>query len=262
MTDGYFVEERRRLILDQLQQAGRVAVRELSTTLGVSAVTIRQDLRALEDGGMLDRTYGGAVRRDSPALVPELSFHSRMGKRRRDKDLIAAAAIRYVQEGYSVALDASTTVHALVNLLKAFRKLTVVTNSLLVAQHFLDAPQIQVFMPGGRLRRDSVSIVGKPEGLPGINLNVGFFGARGITLANGVTDVDADEVTIKQAMLTQCVQSVVLADASKWGQVAPYTFARPGQIDRIITGTDAPSEAVEMLRQHGTAVDLVAVPTR
>lgn len=260
MTDGYFVEERRRLIVERLQHSGRVSVRELSADLGVSEVTIRQDLRVLEDGGLLDRTYGGAVRRDNPSLVAELSFHSRLSKKRRDKDSIAAAAIRLVQDGFSVALDASTTVHALVTPLKTFKKLTIITNSLIVAQHFLDAPQIQVFIPGGRVRRDSISIVGKPEGLPDINLNIGFFGARGVTVANGITDVDADEVTIKQAMLGRCVQSVVLVDGSKWGQVAPYTFARFSEVSRIITSSDAPPALVSRVRDDGATVEVVTLP--
>lgn len=257
-TEGYFVQERRRLILERLQAEGRVSVRQLSEELRVSEVTIRQDLRALEDVGLLDRTYGGAVRRDTPSLLPELSFNTRLGKRKREKDVIAAYAAQLIEDGYSLALDASTSVYALVPYLKQFRKLTVVTNSLIIAQQLLDAPQIQVFVPGGRLRRDSISIVGRPEGLPDINLNLGFFGARGVSIANGFTDVDADEVSIKQALLSHCVASVLLIDHSKWGQVAPYTFARPGQIDRIITGMDAPADLIAQFRAAGHVVEEIA----
>lgn len=258
MSDGLFVEERRRIILEQLKQHGRVSVKSLSDSMNVSTVTIRQDLRALEESGFLDRTYGGAVcREDGGNGMPELSFHARMNKKRRDKDAIATAAAAWVREGYSVALDASSTANALVPALKLFRKLTVITNSLIIAQHFLDAPHIPVFIPGGRLRRDSISIVGRPEGLPEINVNIGFFGARGVTRANGITDVDADEVTIKQAMLARCVTPIVLVDGSKWGQVAPYTFAHLSQIERIITSADAPSELIEQVRGDGVQVEVV-----
>jgi DeoR family fructose operon transcriptional repressor len=258
--ESYFVQERRRLILERLQAEGRVSVRKLSEELHVSEVTIRQDLRALEDHGLLDRTYGGAVRRETQTLLPELSFNTRLSKRKREKDALAAFAARFIEDGYSLALDASTSVYALVPYLKHFKKLTIVTNSLVIAQHLLDVPQFQVFLPGGRLRRDSISIVGRPEGLPDINLNLGFFGARGVSLANGFTDVDADEVSIKQALLARCVTSILLVDHSKWGQVAPYTFARPSQISRIITGADAPESLIAQFRAAGCAIEVVPTP--
>jgi DeoR family fructose operon transcriptional repressor len=259
MGEPLFVEERRRAILDQLKQNGRVSVRTLSETMSVSAVTIRQDLRALEEEGLLERTYGGAVRRENPAVLLELSFHTRLKKRRRAKEALAAAAAALLQEDISVAMDASTTVFALVPYIKACPKLTVVTNCLTTAQNFLDSPHIQVLLPGGRLRRDSISIVGNPNGLPDINLNVGFFGAHGLSLLSGVSDVDADEVSLKRAMVARCAAVVILVDGGKWGQIAPYTFARFEQVARIITTDDAPAEQVAQVRDAGTQVDVVAV---
>jgi DeoR family fructose operon transcriptional repressor len=253
-----FVEERRRLILEQLQRQGRVSVHELSDAMQVSAVTIRQDLRALEDEGLLERTYGGAVRRTS-TIVPEMSFHVRQGRYRREKEAIAAAAAAMVQDGYTVGMDASTTAYAMVGALKRFRRLTVVSNSLVVAQSFLDSPHIQVLTTGGRLRRDSISIVGRPEGLPDINMNIGFFGARGISFSSGFTDVDADEAQMKSAMVARCVVRVVVADGSKWGQVAPYTFLKPHEVTRIVTSDDAPSDMVSQFREHEVQVDVVSV---
>lgn len=259
MSDPLFVEERRRIILEQLKRFGRVSVKSLSELMQVSTVTIRQDLRALQESGALQRTYGGAVAREEVSNpFPELSFHVRLGKKRREKTAIAAAAVALVQEGFGVALDASTTAHALVPFLKRFNKLTVVTNSLIVAQQFLDSPQIAVHLPGGRLRRDSISIVGRPEGLPNINLNIGFFGARGVTLQNGITDVDGDEVSIKQAMRARCVSSVILVDGGKWGQVAPYTFADIDQVNRIITSQDAPPDLIDDFRAAGITVEIAA----
>jgi len=257
-----FVEERRRLILEQLKKDGRVSVKELSETLDVSAVTIRQDLRALEEGGQLDRTYGGAVRREVNAAVPELSFYVRLGKKRLQKEAIAAAAASMVRDGYTVALDGSTTVYAVAPLLKKFSKLTVVTNNLMVAQLFLESAHITVLMPGGRLRRDSGSIVGRLDGLPDINLNIGFFGARGIALVAGVSDVNLDECIIKQGMMERCVETVILSDGSKWGQIAPYTFARFNQVHHFITTDDAPEEIVNAVRAEGARVEIVRAGRR
>lgn len=256
MPEPLFVEERRRVILDQLKEQGRVSVKDLSETMNVSAVTIRQDLRALEEGGLLERTYGGAVRRESTTVLPEMSFHVRLGKKHREKEAMAIAAAALVREGDSVALDASSTAYALVPHLKAFKRMTVVTNSLITAQSFLDSPQVSVLLPGGRLRRDSISIVGRPEGLPDVNLNVGFFSARGVSLPGGVSDMDADEVAIKQAMVQRCVNVVVMIDGSKWGQVAPYPFIRMEQVRHIITSDEAPIDMVNEMRRRGIRVDV------
>lgn len=256
--ESLFVEERRRYILRQLSDGGRVSVKVMSEALKVSTVTIRQDLKALEQAGLLERTYGGAVLRETKQAMPEMSFHVRMGKKQREKAAIAAVAVALVKEGYTVALDCSTTAYALVPFLKRFKKLTVVTNSLFTAQSFLDSPQVNVLMPGGRLRRDSISIVGSPEDLPDVNLNVGFFGARGISEQGGISDVDADEVLIKQAMVARCVHPVVVADGSKWGQVAPYRFMAPGE-GHIITSQDAPQVLIDAFRNKDVRVDLVAV---
>jgi DeoR family fructose operon transcriptional repressor len=253
-----FVEERRRIILAQLQEQGRVSVKELSEAMQVSAVTIRQDLRALEEEGLLDRTYGGGVRH-STMILPELSFHARLRKHVKEKQAIAAAAAQWVEDGDTVGLDASTTVHALVPALKRLTRLTVVTNSFVIAQSFLDSAHIQVLVPGGRLRRDSISIVGRPEGLPDINLNIGFFGARGVSISSGISDVDADEVQIKSAMIARCVKPIVLADSSKWGQVAAYTFIKPQQLARIITSEAAPQDIVTQFRELGVLIDRIPV---
>lgn len=257
MNDNLFVEERRRVIVDRVLQDGRVSVKTLSESLGVSAVTIRQDLRALEEDGIVERTHGGAVRKEDRQM-PELSFHVRQKRHHAQKEAIAQAAMTLVKEGYSVALDCSSTAFALVKYLKKFKRLTIVTNSIMAAQGFLDSPHIQVLLPGGRLRRDSISIVGKPEGLPAINFNIGFFGTRGISLMAGATDVDADEVSIKQAMVDRCANVVILADYTKWGEIAPYTFATLDRVERVITDDGVALALMEQFRANRVQVEVVA----
>jgi DeoR/GlpR family transcriptional regulator of sugar metabolism len=258
MPDTLFLEERRRAILEKLKLEGRVAVKDLSERMRVSAVTIRQDLRALEEAGLLDRTYGGAVFRAGQLNVQELSFNVRQLKDRPQKEAIAQAAAALVQDGYSLALDSSTTAYALIPHLKRLDRLTVVTNSLMVAESLLDSPGIRVLMPGGRLRHDSISLVGSPESLPKVNLNIGFFGARGIGEVAGASEIDPDEVAIKQALIARCVCSVFLVSGSKWGQVAAYTLVAPQNLGHIITSSDAPSDLVSRFRQRGVRVDVIA----
>ena len=259
MSDMQFLEERRKAILERLQQVGRVSVNTLSDEMRVSTVTIRQDLRALEQLGLLKRTYGGAIRRLPDQAISELSFHIRQEQNTAEKDVIARAAAELVKEDFSIALDASTTAYAMVPYLKALSTLTVVTNSLSIAQSFLDSPHVEVLMPGGRMRRDSISLVGRPELLPDINLNIGFIGAVGITAVAGVGDIDPDEVAIKRAMIARCIETVVIADSTKWGRLAPYTVFTPDSIRHIITTTRAPDDLVTPFLEKQVRVDRLRV---
>ncbi len=259
MPAPLFLEERRRFILERLKQEKRLSVNALSEELDVSAVTIRQDLRALEQEGLLERTYGGALLPDRATLHSELAFDIRWDKHREEKDAIGRAAAALVQTGYAIALDSSTTACAMLAYLKAFDHLTIVTNSLVVAQHCLDCANIEVLFPAGRLRADAVSIVGKPETIPDINLNVGFFSAYGLSLDEGVTEIHPDEVAMKQALMNRCLKNVIIVDSSKWGRVAPYTFMSAQDVSQIITTIHAPRQLVTTLRHAGVLVDLVAV---
>jgi len=259
MSNNLFLEERRRAIMQRLEHEGRVTVRGLSEEMHVSAVTIRQDLRALEEQGLLQRTYGGAVARTGAGRLKELSFNVRLQKNRAEKRAIAAFAAQFIERGYSVALDSSTTAYALLPHLKQLDKLTIVTNGLMLAQGFLDRSDFQVLVTGGRLRNDSISLVGMPESLPNINLNVGFFSARGLAEGAGITEIDPDEVEIKQAMIARCVRAIYLLDGSKWGEIAPYTITPLERAQHIITTEDAPPDMVARLRECGIRVDVVEV---
>ncbi len=259
MSDPLFLEERRRAIIERLEHEGRVTVKELSDMMQVSEVTIRQDLRALEEQGLIERTYGGAVYRGGSMNLRELSFNVRMNKMNKEKQAFAAFAASLVQDGYSIALDSSTTAYALIPHLKKLSKLTIVTNGLMTAHSFLehDERKIRVMIAGGRLRNDSISTVGNPEDLPDINLNIGFFSCHGITPDIGATEVDGDEVMMKQALMSRCLQKVFLIDSTKWGRVAPYTIATSSELTYIITSEDAPEEQVARLRELGVRVDRI-----
>lgn len=258
MPDNLFLEERRSHILEQLQQKGRVSVKNLSESLKVSAVTIRQDLQALEFDGLLKRTHGGAV---LPLLLPtpalpalsEQAFEIRRRKFAQEKEAIGRTAAALVKDGYGVALDSSTTAFAITPYLRQLENLVIVTNSLLIAQQFIDCPTIEVILPGGRLRADSVSLVGKPETLPNVNFNVGFFGAYGVTVKAGFVEMSQAEGAIKHAMMLKCVTRVIIVDSSKWGVVAPYTFATLQDVHQIITNS-APPEIVAEFRDIGVVV--------
>ena len=183
-------------------------------------MTIRLDLRALEAANLVKRTHGGAVLPQARNISPELSYDVRSRTNTRIKAQIARYASRYVSHGDSIALDASTTVIAMLPYLQQMDDLTIVTNSLTIAKELLNFQHVKVLMPGGQLRRDSVSLVGKPEGLPKLQLSAGFISAHGYTKGNGFTESSLEESQMKRAILEQCISRYMLFDDKKWGKVS------------------------------------------
>jgi DeoR/GlpR family transcriptional regulator of sugar metabolism len=240
--------ERRQQIVEVIGKSGQLSVTELSRKLDVSEVTIRHDLQALSDQGFLLRTRGSAL---STNRMPEFSFDVRQQQYAAQKRRIGKAAAALVHNGDTIFIDASTTAHAIIPYLKDFPELTVLTNSIRAAMSFLDSPQIQVILRGGYLRRESISVVGLnfDDMLSGINIQTGFFGSRGLTVENGLTDVNLNEVEMKRKMVESCRQVVATVDSRKWGKVAAYTFARLDQIHTVISDKDAPKDLVRQIRK-------------
>ena len=247
---------RRQAIVEALEEAGQLSVSELSDRFGVSEVTIRADLQALSEQGLVQRVRGGAT---IVRVLPDLSYEVRMQLNAAHKAKIGQMAASMVQDGDTIALDASTTAQAITPYLKNINELTVVTNGLKVAMSLLAHPAIHVILIGGSLRREGMSLVGPLDcGLiQDIHIRIGLFGARGFTLEEGMTDVNIGEVRTKREMVSRCHQVVGVFDSRKWGRIATATFATLDQIDTIITDTEAPSGMVATARQRGVNVILV-----
>jgi DeoR/GlpR family transcriptional regulator of sugar metabolism len=251
------VPERRQEILDRVNQTGRVAVAELSDELGVSEVTIRADLQALAESNFLLRTHGGAIPHNPGLQV--LSLALRRQQQVPEKGRIGAGAAAMIADGDAIVLDSSSTALAIAQNLKAHRYLTVITNSLTVAQELLDAPGVTVVLPGGTVRRDTASLIGA-NGLAllnPLNLQKGFFGAHGITLADGLTDVSVEEAEVKRPLVAMCRRVIAVVDATKWGRLGLASFASLQEVHAIVTDSHAPADQVAEVRDAGVEVVLV-----
>jgi DeoR/GlpR family transcriptional regulator of sugar metabolism len=249
-----YLEERRQAILEHVDQEGRVSLTELSQQLGVSEVTIRADLQALAERKLIIRTHGGAI--IGSGGIFELALTMRRQRQIQEKSRIGAAAATMVSDGDAIFLDSSSTALAIVRHLKNHRQLTVVTNSLVIAQEMRDASGVTVVMPGGSLQPETASLIG-PDGLDVLrkfNIQKGFFGAHGLNLPEGLTDVSADEAEVKRALVAMCRQTIAVLDATKWGRVGLASFARPAEINSVITDVDAPAGLVEQIREAGIEV--------
>jgi DeoR/GlpR family transcriptional regulator of sugar metabolism len=251
-----YLEERRQEILLRVDQAGRVSVAELSQQLGVSEVTIRADLQALAERNLVIRTHGGAI---PTGGMHELALALRRQRQVQEKSRIGQAGAALVFDGDAIFLDSSSTALAIGQHLKSHRHLTIITNSLAVAQEMQDASGVRVVMTGGTLQRETASLIGSDglEMLRKFNIQKGFFGAHGLNLPEGLTDVSADEAEVKRGLVQMCRQTIAVLDATKWGRVGLASFAQPAEIDTVITDADAPAKLIEQVRSAGIEVIVV-----
>ncbi len=256
-TRDLFLEERRLEILDRINQAGRASVAELSQEFGVSEVTIRADLQALAERNLIVRTHGGAI----PALRGpyELSLATRRQQQVAEKGRIGAAAAAMIADGDAVFLDSSSTALAIAQNLKNCRDLTVITNGLTIAQELIDAHGVTVVLIGGTLRRETASLIGADglERLRRFHIQKGFFGAHGISPAEGLTDVSLAEAEVKRPLIAMCRRAIAVLDATKWGRVGLASFAHLQQLHLVITDVRAPADLVAQVRSAGVEVVLV-----
>jgi DeoR family transcriptional regulator of aga operon len=253
-STGLFLEERQQLIVRQINQHGRASVAELAERFGVSEVTVRGDLKSLAARDLVVRTHGGAVPTDRG--LRELSLAHRSQQQVKEKDRIGSAGAALVSNGDALVLDSSSTALAVARHLKQHRDLTILTNSLAVAREMLDASGATVVMPGGTLRRETASLIGVQglEAFNEFNIRIGFFGATGISLPEGLTDVSVGEAEAKRPLVAMCREVVAVLDATKWGRVGVASFAELESVDRVITDLKAQESLVEQVRTLGIEI--------
>ncbi len=188
----------------------------------------------------------------------DLAFAAREQVQQNEKERIGAVAASLIQNGESIALDASTTALYLARNLRGSKEITVITNGIRVAEEIANYPGLTVMLPGGLIRPAAMSVVGNwsEAVLNQINIGKAFVGAKGFTLAEGLTDVDGEEVKLKQALVAAAREVIAIIDHTKWGQMGLATFCPTEQIHRIITNRAAPRDLVQKARQRGIEVML------
>jgi DeoR family fructose operon transcriptional repressor len=249
-----FAEERQRAIVEHLRQQGKVTVEAMTVVFGVSPPTIRADLTRLEERGLLRRTHGGAIAVGSTLYEPP--YAERAVLNQAEKRCIAEAAANLVHDGETLLLDAGTTCHEIALLLKEFRRLTVVTNSLASAQAIAENDGLEVVLIGGTLqprRRASLGALAV-RFLEPIQCDRSFVGVSGVHPEAGLTVVDFDAAHLKRAMLQKGRQAVIVADCSKVGQAAFACIGPLASAHLLITDAGVSAEDRAALEECGLRV--------
>jgi DeoR family transcriptional regulator of aga operon len=250
-------EQRRRKILDLIEQKSQVTVRDLVEKFSISAVTARADLDALSSQGVVVRSHGGAVRQveasqEYPLRLKKTLHHA-------EKVRIGRAAAELIQDNETVILDSGTTTSEIARQLKLrrLRSVTVITHALNVAYELLDATDVYVIMIGGLLRPVSCSFVG-PQAeamLKEFRADRVFLAVDGFDLESGPSTPDVLEAQLNSLMMRVSKEVNVVADFSKLGRRSVSRIGSLSGVHRLITDSRAPSEFCDAL--HRSKIDVI-----
>lgn len=248
---------RRSWIAERVRQTGGVRVSELTELLGVSDMTVRRDLDELERQGLVAKVHGGATAVNQPSSFEPL-FEVKRDLQRSAKQAIAKAALHFVQPGMTVAMSAGTTTWTLALLLAQVPKITVITNSMVIANTLHEQPGSDrtVILTGG-VRTPSDGLVGPVtvRCLEQIHVDLAIMGAHGIAERAGLTTPNALEAETNRAMIACADSALVLADHSKWGVTGLWQYAQLSAIDTMIIDNGlGPATQAVLEDQVGTLV--------
>jgi DeoR family glycerol-3-phosphate regulon repressor len=254
---------RHQSIVEAVQRERVVRVSDLAQQLGVSLMTVRRDIEMLEESGQVERIHGGA-KLPGDASTHEPGFELKSTQLTAEKRAIAVEAATLVHEGMAVALSAGTTTWALAKELVNGPRVTVVTNSIRIADLFHHASasaarhSSTVILIGGE-RTPSDALVGPiaTAALKQLHLDLLFLGVHGMDARAGFTTPNLLEAETDRAFVAASRKVVVLADHTKWGTQGISTIAELEEADEVISDSGLSGEAQRILRERVSRLRLV-----
>jgi len=250
--------KRHQIILDKINKEKYLEVLDLCELLNVSAVTIRKDLKFLEEKGLLFRTHGGASL-ENP-YINEKPINEKEKISVEEKNGIAQAAAQLIAENDSIIIASGTTIQALAKFISPKNKLTVITSSLYVVLHLINHKNIEILQLGGYIRHSSASVVGNyaTQILDNISCHKLFLGVDGIDLDYGLSTTSLKEAQLNKKMLASAQKTIVLADATKFGKKSFAKICGIDEVDEIITDKGISDLTVKALQEKGVSVNIVS----
>jgi DeoR family transcriptional regulator, aga operon transcriptional repressor len=257
-SDGLTLVERRRRIRGLLEEREQVTVAELVRKFAVSAVTIRSDLAALDEIGVLVRVHGGALPRSD---ADELPIDIKQSMHRAEKVRIAAAAVEQIRNGETIILDSGTTTAEIARQLRGLKleSLNVITNALNIAVLLAVAPFVNLVIPGGVLRRRSWSLSGPQaeKAIRELQADVLFLGVDSLDPEVGLMTPYLLEAQLNAQMIGIARKVVAVTDSSKLLRRNLSVISPVEQVDLLITDRKADAQCIAAIRARGVQVKLV-----
>ncbi len=250
-----FSEQRRSEILDMLAEKGSLTLVELTKKFSVSEATIRRDLTELESLGKLQRTHGGAVRRDLSLFENNYAYNELVNI--ESKREIARICEKLVHDGDTVMLDSGTTTYEIARVLKN-KKITLITNSATIIADFVEngAGNITFISTGGVVRPNFRSFVGSfaEDCIRSVVPDISFVCSNGFSLQRGASTPDISEASLKRIMLQSSKKSYLVSDSSKEGKDFFCVISDLRSFDGIIIDKGISPESVKKMKSHGINV--------
>lgn len=253
---GVLLSNRRDALLDAVQRHGSASITELAAEFGVSSMTVRRDIELLADEGLVIKVRGGVT---AAQTVPAPHGRQDVGAfgRRREKEAVARLAATFVKPGMSVGLSAGSTAWFVAQAIRSIAQVTVVTNSLAVADLLAeddgreDFPSQAVVLTGG-VRTPAGALVGPvaTRALSHLHCDVVFVSVHGIDPRSGFTTPNLLEAETDRALLASGLRKVIVADHSKWGTVSLTTIADLDAVDTVVIDDGLAERDVAELRKH------------
>jgi DeoR/GlpR family transcriptional regulator of sugar metabolism len=252
-------DQRREAILKQLRRDKVLSVQQLMALLNCSHMTVRRDIAALEEAGLVFTVQGGV--RIANSQVREPSHASKTALEQPQKQAIARAAAGILRAGMTIYLDAGTTMLAMTPHVVSLEDMTVITNDFEIVRDLARAPHVEVIHTGGQLDHANRSSVGPlaASTLRQVALDVAFISASSWDLRRGVTTPSAPKVEVKTAAMQAASRSVLAVSSFKFGTFGLYKVASLDRFDHIITDDGLADAAAQGIRQSGVELELAPV---
>ena len=248
------ITDRHQFILEKLKKEGKVNILDLVEEMGVSGVTIRKDLKLLEDKNLLFRTHGGGSINNPYAV--ERPINEKEFINSDEKKKIAKAAIELVEQTDSIMIGSGTTAYEFARTLYPTKQLTVITPALKVAFELSSRPNVEVLQLGGLIRPNSSSVAGAHAlaVLEGISCGLFFMGVDGIDIDFGMSISNLSEATLNQKMIDTAQSVVVLADSTKFDRRGLGRVCSLEQVRYVVTDNKVSKNNIKALEERGIKV--------
>ncbi|WP_144513085.1 DeoR/GlpR family DNA-binding transcription regulator [Bacillus sp. FJAT-22090] len=244
---------RKKRILEELLENGKVEILDLVDLLEVSAMTVRRDLDELEKQKKLIRTHGGAT--IPQAIIAERSYSEKISEAHLQKVEIAEIAVSLVKDGMRILLDSGTTTLEIARRLKSRKNLTIVTNDIKIAAELIDS-QLEVILLGGKVQNNVGAVFGSyaEKMLKDIHVDILFLGAHAVHSTLGIMSATFEKAAIKKEMIVASESVYLTVDAQKFEKKAFAKIADVDSITGIITDQTMSNDLLEIYGEMSTFI--------
>jgi DeoR/GlpR family transcriptional regulator of sugar metabolism len=258
MEDRDFTKERQKKIVDHLNLEGRAKVEDMSSRFNVTGMTIRRDLLVLEKQGLLYRVHGGALKREGKSIWQMSTIQDRLTQHEEEKERIALCAAQLVQDGESIMIDGGSTTTPTAQHLRTKKDLLIVTNALTIGEILIETNN-KVILSGGELLKETNALIGNAAeaALACYRADKAIIGVSGLLPEEGCFSAIPQEAEVKNLMLRNSRQTIIVTDSSKIGTRAFYFFCDFNNIDILVTDKNIKQEDLATL--ENTGIEVIAV---